>query len=147
MDNVNYYHYEAISQRTQVPMACVLTVSRQHKIPTLILYTLLSVEGGKPGLRKENFKGNHDYGPAQINTVNIESLKRRGFSESEILNNPCRNIEAAALLLSESIVKSDNVWVGIGRYHSGTPDQNFKYRMIFFSALKKIKKAMRLNTS
>lgn len=142
----NHYTLDAIANRTGVPHKCIIGSAKRHKLPISLMYAVLAVEGGKPGLEVKNSSTDNtvDYGPAQINSWwlnnshRIPALKMANITVKSLKYDACNNIEVAAIIMADNIEKSDDLWVGIGRYNSWNDSNNFAYRVKIYKAIKKI---------
>lgn len=99
----------------------------------LFIAAIARTERGKTGeivYNKPNKKGvvTYDIGLMQINSGNLPKLAKLGISEYQIRYNECINILVATRILQESIASTPNLWEGIGRYNSATPEYNVKYQ-------------------
>jgi soluble lytic murein transglycosylase-like protein len=80
----------------------VYQMGEKYGFPGNILMTILYRESGGNFDTNGVISTTNDYGLAQINKCNFDTIYNRlGFSEDEILNDPYKNIEAAALLISD----------------------------------------------
>jgi len=57
----------------------------------------------------------------------LETLGKHGYSRQDLQFNPCRNVEAAAWILSQKMARNLPVWTAIAGYHSMTPERNRRY--------------------
>lgn len=76
-----------------------------------------------------------DYCLMQINTVNVQQLKRLGVinSAQDLLNDPCLCVQAGTWVLARHLEKCGNTWSCLGSYNAGfsnTPAQE-KKRMAY----------------
>ncbi|AJD54423.1 Transglycosylase SLT domain-containing protein [Thalassospira xiamenensis M-5 = DSM 17429] len=107
--------------------ACVMAASANYQLPPAIIWSLLSVEGGKVGTVSRNSNGTSDLGPMQINTIHVPLIASRSgvpqkIVRDSLVNDPCYNISIGAWHLRGKISEVDgDFWTGVGRYHSKTP--------------------------
>ncbi len=112
---------------------CMDMAARNSMIPRNILDAVLSVEGGRPGLRKYNANGSYDMGPMQVNSVWLPELGRRGISEYAVTNDFCTNILVGAWILGRELKRANargntpEFWQAVGNYNSHTPNYNARY--------------------
>lgn len=132
------YTLDAISARAGVPMLCIEQSSERYNLPLSLLYAVLVVEGGKPGTASKNKNGSYDYGPAQINTIWLDDLAKRGITKSELQNDGCKNIDAAGWIMQQAIKSGKSMWEGMASYHNAKEPRNFTYRVLLYRALRKI---------
>lgn len=72
--------------------------------------------------------GTFDYGVMQINSIWLPKISAYGYTKDDIQHDACKNILVGTWILSQSIAEGKNLWAGIGRYHSHTPNHNRSYR-------------------
>ena len=98
---------------------CVAWTAYQFDLPEELLYSVLYVErGALSGKCSVNANGTQDCGPAQINDVRIDELKRFKLSMQDMRSKPCHNIWAMGYLLRREIESADgDIWQGVGNYH------------------------------
>ncbi|MCF2901844.1 lytic transglycosylase domain-containing protein [Pseudoalteromonas sp. OFAV1] len=108
---------------------CVKFNSQHFGVPELAIKAILDVEGGKMCTVSKNSNGSYDLGPMQINTIHMSSIKEQ-YPEATIKDiacRPCLNITLGTWILSKRINEVDDIWKGIGNYHSKTPKYHDKY--------------------
>jgi hypothetical protein len=116
-----------------LPTACLDMAAQNYGIRKEILSAVLSVEGGRPGLRKYNTNGSYDMGPMQVNSIWLPELRRRGISEYEVTHDYCTNILVGAWILARELKRSGaqmntpEFWKAVGNYNSRTPYFNVRY--------------------
>jgi hypothetical protein len=111
-----------------VPIECVNQAAIVYHIPATLLISVLKVEGGRAGMAKKNTNGTYDYGPMQINSVWLNSVRPYGFSKERIQFDACTNMWVGAWILSKKIAESPSLWRGIANYHSYTENKNIPYQ-------------------
>ncbi len=105
-------------------LQCMLVVAATAGLPPRVLPVIQVIEGGDIGTSRQDANGTQDLGPMQGNTVWLSSLAARaGLSEAEtrarLLNEPCFNIAAAALVLKTYLEQEHGALLpAIGDYHS-----------------------------
>lgn len=115
------------------PSACLDMAAQNYGIPRIILDAVLSVEGGRPGLRKYNTNGSYDMGPMQVNSSWLPELRQRGISEYDVTNDYCTNILVGAWILGRELkrvnapLNTPEFWQAVGNYNSHTPHFNAHY--------------------
>jgi len=105
-----------------------------------LVHALARQEGGRNGeivWNKPNKKGvrTYDIGLMQINSSNLPKLARLGVSEYQVRYNECVNIFVGTRILQEGLASTPDLWVGIGRYNSATPEINVKYQAAIWKQL------------
>lgn len=110
-----------------VPIHCINQAAVQFHVPAKIIISVMSVEGGRNGMRVKNKNGTYDYGVMQINSSWSTHLTSYGIRPSDLQYNPCINVQVGAWILAQGMAES-NGWLGVGNYHSHTPYYNERYR-------------------
>lgn len=103
---------------------CVTAAARQYEgVSPWMLKTILAVEGGQIGTIRRNTDRSFDLGPAQINTIHLKDIATElRFSARQLVFDPCKNIAAAAWLISKHMKDTGGrYWLALGNYHSKTP--------------------------
>jgi hypothetical protein len=114
-------------------LKCMLVVAATVGLPPRILPTIQAIEGGTVGAVHINANDTADLGVMQVNSIWVPALAARAhLTESQtrerLIDDPCFNIAAAALILRTYLVESHGVWLSaIGDYHSHTPPLNIAY--------------------
>jgi Transglycosylase SLT domain len=114
-------------------LKCMLVVAAATGLPPRVLPVIQSIEGGAPGVVRPDDNGTADLGVMQVNTIWIPALARRaGLSpaqtRSRLINDPCFNIAAAALILQSYLAEEHGALIpALGDYHSHTPELNTAY--------------------
>lgn len=121
------------------PMAaCVHSAATRYGLPPRLIMALLRVEGGRVGAVSKNSNASYDIGPMQINSIHLPRLAKLGIDADSLRNDGCINIHVGAWILRREIAGAPDVWTGIGRYHSRTPELNAKYQVKVWRALERI---------
>lgn len=112
----------------------VSDVLSEDALRLLVTALATKVENGRNGEIVWNKPDKHgvqtyDIGRMQINSSNIPKLAKIGFPYYLIRYNECVNIFAGTRMLQEAIASTPNLWVGIARYNSATPEINAKYQL------------------
>lgn len=115
---------------------CVSKASTAYGIHPIIIKSLIAVEGGQIGTKSRNTNGSFDMGVMQINTIHTPDIQKKlGFTNAELISDPCKNIMAGTWILWQRIQESPKkIWVAVGNYHSKTPWYRHNY-------LKKVEEA------
>lgn len=117
-------------------LKCMLVVAAVTGLPPRVLPVIQSIEGGAPGMIIPDANGTADLGVMQVNTIWLPALSQRsGLStqdtETRLINDPCFNIAAAALILRNYLAQEHgNLLPAIGDYHSHTPTLNTNYTQL-----------------
>lgn len=121
---------------------CIQFNSDHFGVPKLAIQAILDVEGGKVCTVSKNKNGSYDLGLMQINTINLNQIKESysDITPADIACKPCLNITIGTWLLSQRINETNDVWKGIGHYHSRTPKYRDRYLKKISNAVSKIMK-------
>lgn len=125
-----------------VPIDCINQAAIHYHVPAPVIVSILRTENGRVGQANSNKNGSYDLGPMQINSSWIAKLSRYGYTQHDLQFNPCVNVTVGTWILANEIASGQNVWTGIGDYHSHTPYYNFKYRYQVQSNYTKLIKAI-----
>lgn len=119
---------------------CISFNSQHFGVPELAIRAILDVENGKMCTVSKNSNGSYDLGPMQINTINLSYIQNY-YPEAtlqDIACKPCLNITIGSWLLSQRIEETQDIWKGIGHYHSRTPKYRDRYLKKISSAITKL---------
>lgn len=111
-----------------VPIECINKAAVAYYVPATMIISVLRTENGRVGMAKRNKDGTYDYGPMQINSRWLSKVAPYGYTKVDIQYNPCVNVAVGAWILSQSIASGQNLWSGVGDYHSHTPGLNEPYQ-------------------
>ncbi len=111
-----------------VPIECINKAAITYQVPAELIIAVLKTENGRNGMAKPNKNGTFDYGPMQINTVWLPTLRRYGYTKEMLQYNPCLNAWVGTWILGQRIASTPNLFRGIGAYHSYTENENMLYR-------------------
>ncbi len=131
-----------------VPPACVHSAADKYNIPVEILYSVVVVEGGRPGMLKRNTNGSYDMGVMQINTKTWGPKLYAYFPKRELIEDPCASVYAGAYIIASERVhsKNKNIWQAVARYHSRNPIYQIPYvhkvKRIYFKIKKEFRRIM-----
>ena len=122
---------------------CVKRASIDFDLPISMILAIIEVEGGKNGEISWNKNGTYDMGPAQVNSVHLDELKKFGLDSYHIINNPCINIYSACYIIKKHYDKLDKIKdrglrlaEAAGRYHSKTPYFKERYMRKLLQAVR-----------
>lgn len=111
-----------------VPIECINQAAIQYNVPATLIISVLQVEDGRAGMASPNDNGSFDYGPMQINSIWLRTLKPYGYTRDQLQNDPCTNVWVGTWILSQRIADSKEFWRGVASYHSYSIPQNTKYQ-------------------
>jgi hypothetical protein len=120
-----------------VPIECINSAAITYHVPATLIISVLKTENGRVGQANPNRNGTLDYGPMQINSIWLDSLRRYGYTQEMLQYDACANVAVGAWILSQEIADNANlwhsgdnqtVWQGVGDYHSHQPSENAVYR-------------------
>lgn len=125
---------------TEIVEKCVRFNSEYFHVPELAIKAILDVEGGRMCTVSKNSNGSYDLGLMQINTINLPYIQEQypDITAEDIACKPCLNITAGTWLLSQRIREENDVWKGIGHYHSRTPKYRDRYLKKISRSIKKL---------
>jgi hypothetical protein len=111
---------------TDVPpqeVYCLQEAAVMHEVPAPILAAIRILEAGLPGQKVRNTNGTFDVGVMQINDgVWAPELRKLGVDINLVQHDACVGIHAGAYVLRKALDSApNNLWRGVGRYHSWTP--------------------------
>jgi hypothetical protein len=120
---------------------CLAMAARAYQFPSINLYAILAVEGGRVGQAVEDKNGTSDLGPFQINTRWGPALGRYWrVSTAEALalvrDDGCANAIAAAAILKRAVNEAHgDLPAALGLYHSHSPDlaESYRERVLIFA--------------
>lgn len=117
---------------------CLMAESHKQQVPPLILLSIFKTEGGTLGRASKNTNGSKDYGPMQINTINLKEIGQ-WVAPSHVRDNGCVNMGAAAYILRKCINRNEgDLWKGVGCYHSNTPHLSAAYQQRVYNNMQRI---------
>ncbi len=116
----------------------IYRIARVFDLPPAALIGILATEKGRPGEARQNINGSWDMGPFQINTCHVDEIIRLGYAPQEIMMDPRLNAIFAARLLQKHYLRTNNIWLAIGAYHSRTPALQQEYILRVQSKLKNL---------
>lgn len=121
-----------------VPIGCINQAAIMYHVPAKLIISVLRTEGGKKGSATSNSNGTYDYGPMQINSVWLKQLRSYGYSVKVLRYNSCLNIKAGTWILAKAIASEQQLWQGVGNYHSHTQNLNLQYQQKISREYRKI---------
>ena len=110
-----------------VPIECINQAAVDYHVPAVLIVSVLKTEDGRNGMASPNKNGTYDFGPMQINSRWLPRLQQFGISQHDIQYNPCINVGVGAWILGTSIADRNQLWPGVGDYHSHTWNLNQSY--------------------
>ena len=115
---------------TTVTPACVIQSAKAEHVPLAALVAIMAQEGGQIGKAHENPDRSYDYGPMQVNSRWLPTLRRYGISRAELEDNGCVNVLVGAWILRRQIKpkQSQAIWAAIGHYHSHNARLSYAYQ-------------------
>jgi hypothetical protein len=104
----------------EIPHQCVVATISRYQLPPNLLVGVLAQENGRVGTASPNANGSYDYGPAQINSAWLKTLKDYKVTAKDLQWNGCMNIWVSGWIMRRCLNKfSQNAWMAIGCYHTG----------------------------
>lgn len=123
----------------QVQAFCFNEAGARYRVDPQLLRAIAQVESGMnptaTGYNRDK-KGqvtSRDYGLMQINSTHIKELRALGVlhSESDLLNDPCLNVQTGAWILARHLQVCGLTWQCLGSYNAGFAEDNGVRRMIY----------------
>ncbi|WP_069357879.1 lytic transglycosylase domain-containing protein [Burkholderia cenocepacia] len=118
---------------------CIARAVQEYGTHPDLIRAVMAQEAGKVGQLRYNKDGSFDMGPMQINSVHLPELSRFGITKDMLVNNECLNIVIGTYYLQRGIMQSSSFWVGVGNYHSRTPDKNIGYQVKVWNHLQQLR--------
>lgn len=125
-------------------LTCMTLVAQLYHLPPHALPSIQAVEGGNAGAISKNTNGTEDLGVMQINTIWVPAVARAtGATEAAarmaLVTSPCFNIRVAGAILRQYLNESgQNLMRAVGYYHSHTPAQNMRYKMLVLRSAERL---------
>ncbi|OGO91445.1 MAG: hypothetical protein A3F10_02160 [Coxiella sp. RIFCSPHIGHO2_12_FULL_42_15] len=110
-----------------VPAECINFAAIAYHVPATLILSILKTEDGRNGTAKRNANGSYDYGPFQINSWWLPTLKRFSITREDIQFNPCINAMVGTWILVQALTETKFLPQGVGNYNSHTPHLNQRY--------------------
>jgi len=108
---------------------CTAQAAAHYNLPPLVIMAIAQVEGGKVGTVSPNSDGSFDFGLMQINSIHLPLIKERfNLGWRDLTYKPCINIAIGSWILATRVRESDDIWTGVGNYHSRTPKFHKGYK-------------------
>lgn len=132
----------AVRTDTQAPLTfnAILDAANAYDVPLAPLLGILATENGRLGEALSNANGTWDLGPFQVNTCHLNDLSEIGFTPEAVMSDGRTNAFAAAWLLRQEVLRSGNLWDGVGHYHSRTPFRKYDYIRKVQNNIKRLKR-------
>jgi len=121
---------EPIPVPTEIRTQCLTDASRYFGIDPEIAFTLYDNEGGKVGSFIKNKNGSYDIGPMQINSSNLNEIKKHfpAVTWKVLAYDACASFWVGTWWLYRKIVdRNGNVFEGVADYNSRTPKVRARY--------------------
>lgn len=112
-----------------VPIECINQAAVTYYVPAKVIISVIATEGGNVGDARQNKNGTYDYGPMQVNSSWLATIKKYGYTQRLLQYDPCVNVMAGTWILSNKISQSSDYWSGVANYHSVTPTLNARYKI------------------
>ena len=110
-----------------VPIQCIHQAAVAYQVPAKLIISVLKTENGRIGMANKNKNGTYDYGPMQINGMWLATINKYGYTANDIQYDACDNVKVGAWILAQKINGEDQVWRGVGDYHSKRVEINSGY--------------------
>ena len=125
-------------------LSCMALVAQIYGLPPRVLPAIQVVEGGSPGMVRQNTNGSADLGVMQINTLWLPVLAKVSRLPVEavrerLINQPCYNIAAAGHVMRIYLDETNgDLMQAVGNYHSHTPFRNAGYQAKVVKAARRL---------
>ena len=145
--------YDAPNVQKSLPtVECVVYEAQRQALPPTLLVAVMHTENGKIGEFSKNNNGSYDIGPMQINTLWLKDIALWTRTSVEnvamaLAYDGCANVAVGAYLLRRAITQTGDVWKGVAKYHSGTPQIGATYAWRVAAQLEKVNRHSDLRTS
>ncbi len=63
-----------------VPIECINQAAVTYYVPAKVIISVIATEGGNVGLARQNKNGTYDYGPMQVNSSWLATMKKYGYT-------------------------------------------------------------------
>ncbi|BEV73034.1 MULTISPECIES: lytic transglycosylase domain-containing protein [unclassified Paludibacterium] len=105
---------------------CWKEAGSRYQIDPRLLWAIAKVESGfNPRAVNRNRDGSVDIGLMQVNSRHLAELKKYGYTERELMENPCAAVMAGSWILAGMIQHYGYNWRAVGAYNAGTaPDRD-----------------------
>lgn len=121
-----------------VPVNCINQAAIIYHVPAALILAVIKQENGRNGQAVKNTNGTYDYGVMQINDIWLPKIATYGYTKNDIQYDACKNVLVGTWILGKSIVEGDDIWRGVGNYHSHTLRHNLSYRTDILKNYQKI---------
>lgn len=111
---------------------CINYSAKYFNVHPYIIKSIVVVEGGKNGTMSRNSNGTYDMGIMQINTIHLPEIKKKypSLTWRDVAYKPCVNIGIGTSILRDRLNElkpGQDIWRGVGNYHSKTPKYRDRY--------------------
>jgi hypothetical protein len=130
-----------------VPLHCVEEAAVMFHVPESIIISVLLTERGKIGEISKNKNSTYDIGLMQINSSQLNELKKYNITESDLKYNACINVKVGTWILAKKIANGKNLATGIGDYNSHTYHFNKRYYKLVETNFTKLNNIVRYMSS
>lgn len=111
-----------------VPIDCINHAAVVYHVPATLILAVIKKENGRNGQAVKNKNGTYDYGVMQINDIWLPKISAYGYTKTDVQYNACKNVFVGTWVLAQSISQGQDVWHGVGNYHSHTLAFNKAYK-------------------
>ena len=129
----------ALTPRTpqDIPhLHCMMKQANDYNIALPLLVAIIDAESSFNSKAINKRKNGRDVGYAQISSSWFSMLKKSGITESDLIHNPCLNIQIAAWLISKNFQTHGISWNSIGAYNAGFKKENAGARKKYSDKIK-----------
>lgn len=109
---------------------CWEFASKRFNIEVRLLQAIAQVESKmKPESIGKNGNGTRDYGLMQVNSTHLNRLRKKGISESMLVNDPCVSLLVGASILKNMVDIYGYGWEAVGAYNAGVAKERYYLRI------------------
>jgi len=106
----------------EIPRLCIIQTLQRYQIPPDLFIGYMGQENGRLGMANKNDNGSEDYGPAQVNSAWLKSIRTYGVTQQQLQWNPCVNIWVSGWIMRRCLNRYPGpaqFWTAVGCYHVG----------------------------
>lgn len=128
----------AFAVATPVSATCFKEASEMYAVPSALLKAIARTESGMNALAiNRNEDGSEDLGLMQINTRWMPTLKRYGFSRSDLWD-ACTNLKIGAWILAKNFAAYGYNWAAVGAYNAKSQSKRNQYAWKIYQAMGRV---------
>lgn len=112
---------------------CFDEAGKRYNVNPKLLESIARVESSlnPKAMNYSNSNGTYDIGLMQINSTWLDKLSEFNITESDLVNNPCTNVNVGAWILSSNFASNGYNKKSLGAYNAGFGKNREKARNIY----------------